>query len=130
MSAISHETTQAAREPAVDMSADLGERWQALHESAQEVARQAGLARDLVFDEAAEEHAIFANVSDWQQKLALQALEDLDAVLQPGLAALRAIEARGRDGSAPAQALWREFLRSRESILALIGAPDEASGED
>lgn len=51
--------------------------------------------------------------------LARDALGDIDAILQPGLMALRNIQARGQDTTAPALALWREFHALRASLLGL-----------
>ena len=52
--------------------------------------------------------------------MAREAIGDIDAMLQPGLAALRAIAKRGQDTTAPAVALWREFHASRSALLALV----------
>lgn len=58
--------------------------------------------------------------------LAQDALNDIDAMLQPGLCALRAIAARGQDATAPALALWREFHAARSALLALAASPAQA----
>lgn len=53
--------------------------------------------------------------------LARDAIDDLDAILQPGLAALHTIKSRGQDTTAPALALWREFHALRQAMLRLAG---------
>ena len=55
--------------------------------------------------------------------LANEGLEDLNAILEPGLAALRTIRARGQDTTAPALALWREFHALRSALIALAEEP-------
>ena len=47
-------------------------------------------------------------------------------MLQPGLAALRAIAARRQDTTAPAIALWRECHAYRNTLLALVGNTNTA----
>lgn len=47
-------------------------------------------------------------------------------MLQPGLAALRAMAARRQDTTAPAIALWREFHAYRNTLLALVGNTNTA----
>ena len=49
-------------------------------------------------------------------------MDDVDAVLQPGLTALRLIASRGSDTTAPALALWREFYFARTGLLAMCPA--------
>ena len=55
--------------------------------------------------------------------LANEGLEDLNAILEPGLAALRTIRSRGQDTTAPALALWREFHALRSALIALAEEP-------
>jgi hypothetical protein len=40
--------------------------------------------------------------------------------MEPGLAALLAVNARGADPRPAAEALWREFLAARAAVLALL----------
>ena len=51
-----------------------------------------------------------------------EALADLAAIMTPGLAALRALSQSTHDTSAPAQALWGEFLAARQAVIALAEA--------
>lgn len=105
------------------LSADLAPRWEALHETAREIARlgQLGAERPCAQVVGFAENAWAA--PQWRGALADRALADLMAVVSPGLAALRSIEAEGRDPTAAAVMLWREFHRARASILHLV-APD------
>ena len=61
--------------------------------------------------------------------LANEGVEDLDAILQPGLTALRTIRARGQDTTAPALALWREFHALRSALLNLASESAAASAD-
>ena len=56
----------------------------------------------------------------WRRELADNAVADLAAVMEPGLAALLAINARGADPRAAARALWQEFVHARAAILSLL----------
>jgi len=49
-------------------------------------------------------------------------IEDLAAVMQPGLRALLSLTAQGQDTTAAALTLWREFHTARTAILDLIDA--------
>ncbi len=62
----------------------------------------------------------FAAAGNWQQMMAAQGIDDIAAMLRPGLDAVQAVQSRGLDASAAALALWREFYRARETVLALV----------
>ena len=49
-----------------------------------------------------------------------QGIDDLAAVMEPGIAALLAAHARGVTPSAAALTLWHEFVRSRSALLELV----------
>ncbi len=69
--------------------------------------------------------ALIKDVGGWRLELAAKGVSDLAAIMQPGLTALLAVNARGQDARPAAQALWLEFQHARESLLAL--APDTGS---
>lgn len=94
-------------------------RWQDLHTMGQQIAAMAQLAEEPMTGPLADFPQRLSDIAPWQRDLAEQALEDLDAILQPGLTALRAIEKRGHDTTAPALALWREYRNAREALLAM-----------
>ena len=48
------------------------------------------------------------------------AIDDLAAVMQPGLRALLAMTDKGEDTTSAALTLWREFHKAREAIAALV----------
>ncbi len=95
----------------------LRQRWESLHESAQIIGAMAHLAREEYRGRIALFPSIVLKSPQKQQEIAEQGLEDLDALIQPGLTALLAIEARGQDTTAPALALWREVHSARQSLM-------------
>jgi hypothetical protein len=59
-----------------------------------------------------------------RRDLLRQGVEDLAAMMEPGLAALIAVHSDGRDAAAPARALWQEFVAARDALLALAPPAD------
>ena len=111
------------RESAADASetvSTLAQKWHDLHQTAENLAGLAKLAPAPFDDRVAAFGELLGNANDWQRDLARQGVEDIDAMLRPGLAALGTVTARGQDASVPAQALWREFHHAREAVLALV----------
>lgn len=107
---------------ATSMAAEIAARWTALHETGRDIAAKAALASEPVSAELASFPDRIAQAGGSNMRLALWSLEDIDAITQPGLAALAAIEGRGQDVTAPALALWREFHHARSALLALCQA--------
>ncbi|XUU61467.1 hypothetical protein ACRAQ6_04130 [Erythrobacter sp. HA6-11] len=108
----------------------LSKRWRELHALGQQIAVKAQLAPEAFDGQLADFPNAIVDAAPWHRELAEQALEDIDAMLQPGLTALQAIEARGTEVTAPALALWREFYNAREGLLGLAPAqtaPAEAA---
>lgn len=63
----------------------------------------------------------------WRRELAERAIDELAAIMEPGIAALLAVNARGADPGPAAQALWQEFSEARAAILELL-PPSGAMG--
>jgi hypothetical protein len=103
----------------------LRERWENLHESAQLIGSMAHLAKEEYRGNIADFPVTIMRSSVPKQEIAEQGLQDLDAMIQPGLTALLAIEARGQNTTAPALALWREVHAARQALLGLC-APEPA----
>ena len=55
-------------------------------------------------------------------EMVVRGVDDLAAVMQPGLRALLSLTAQGQDTTSAALTLWREFHNAREAILALAPA--------
>jgi hypothetical protein len=64
--------------------------------------------------------AVMRDVGGWRRSLAEQGIEDLAAVMEPGLAALLSVHARGADPAPAAATLWEEFHTARAALLALV----------
>lgn len=95
--------------------ATLAVRWASLHDQAAEIGRYAALAGEPFTDELARFPARIADAGSAVEGLAEQGLDDILAMIEPGLAALRALSARGQETTAPALALWREFHAARHA---------------
>ncbi len=70
--------------------------------------------------------AVMRDAGGWRRNLVEQGIEDLTAIMEPGLSALLAVHARGASPAAAAQALWQEFTAARDALLGL--APPATSG--
>ena len=60
------------------------------------------------------------DVGGWRFTMALQGVDDLAAIMEPGLSALLAAHASGADAPAAAQALWEEFQSARNALMGLV----------
>ena len=102
----------------------LAGRWEALGHEAEQLAQLAGLgphdAMPTAFPEAIE------RTSQWQRDLVRNAVEDIEAMMQPGLTALCILAERGQDVSAPALTLWRELHAARSAVLRVLAAEESS----
>ena len=105
----------------------LATRWDELQRQAAELAALAQLGPESGTAKGADFAAALSNAHEWQRELAWQGVEDIDAMMKPGLTALKVITSRGMDASAPAQALWREFHTAREAVLGLVSPSESAA---
>lgn len=96
--------------------------WIALHEAARAVAMLAGRGPEPLRPDVRNFPAIMRSTGGWRAERARQGIEDLAAILQPGLRALLAAQARTPpDGlRRAAQVLWQEFDTARATLLELI----------
>ncbi len=113
-------TMRDAASRASEPAGSLAQKWRDLHASAEQLAGLARLSAEPFDARLAAFPDLLADAGEWQRDLASQGLEDIDAMMRPGLAALGTVTARGLDASAPAQALWREFHHAREAVLSLV----------
>ena len=95
-------------------------RWSALCEAGLVVAMLAGIEAEPPDRAVRSLPALLRDAEGWRRELADGAIADLAAMMEPGLAALLAINARGQDCRVPAQALWHEFVAARAAIIALL----------
>ena len=103
--------------PASDATA---RKWATLHEAAFVVATLAGIAQPPLAPELRSFAAAIHQAPDWRREMAEQGVDDLAAIMEPGLAALIAVHGSGVDPMAPARALWHEFVVSRDALLRLV----------
>lgn len=94
--------------------------WTALAEAAGVVAALAGLEAERTEIAGDDLPALLRDARGWRRELAGNGVTDLAAIMEPGIAALLAINARGADPRPAARALWREYRAAREAILALL----------
>jgi len=94
--------------------------WAALHEAAGVVSTLAGLQPEMRKPEIRNFPAIMRDTGGWRYDLAKQGVNDLASFMEPGLAALLAVSARGVSPVPAALALWHEFITTRTALLALI----------
>jgi hypothetical protein len=94
-------------------------RWAALVEAAGVVAMLAGIEErpNRVIRNFP---ALLRDSPQWQRELAAAGIDDLAAIMETGLAALLAVNARGTDCRASALALWEDYVAARGALLALL----------
>ena len=95
-------------------------KWSALHDAVTVVGMLAGLAAEPARPEIRNFPAMMRDTGGWRRDFAEQGISDLSAVMEPGLAALLAVHARGANPAVPALALWQEFHAARSALLALV----------
>ena len=94
-------------------------KWAALQDAAAVIAVLAGLGDDLVLAEAREFPGSIQDTGLWRRERIEIGIDDLAAIMEPGIAALLAVNARGADTRPAALALWREFDEACTALEAL-----------
>lgn len=98
----------------------LSMKWSALHDAAAVVSALAGMTGEAMTSDQRAFPAAIREAGGRRHERAEQAVEDIAAVMETGLAALLAVYANGRDVSAAARALWEEFRLARDAVMALL----------
>ncbi len=116
------DTGQAAVQgPLADeLAQHLAARWDALHDAADAVAQLAQLAHENPVGAIASLPARAARTGGWRCDAMANGIDDLALVMQTGLRALIAAADEGRDTTAAALTLWREFHVARQAICAFV----------
>ncbi|WP_324828868.1 hypothetical protein [Qipengyuania zhejiangensis] len=131
MSAISHEfdLSQATMLPPLNTDpratpdvATLANQWDAVHEAAAAVGNLAQLGREIVSEDVVSLPLRAAEKGGWHYDMVARRIDDLSAIMQPGLRALLSLTAKGQDTTIAALTLWREFHSARAAILVLAAA--------
>lgn len=97
----------------------LAAQWNELHDRAAVLAAMAQLSSEPFGAALAAFPDRIRAADEWQRVLVKQGVEDIEAMMQPGLAALETLQRRGVSTTAPALALWREFYTARGALLDL-----------
>lgn len=95
-------------------------KWAALQDAAGVVASLAGLDQERPTAQVRNFPAMMRDAAKWRRELADQQIDDMTAMMRPGIAALLGVNARGADPRPAALALWREYLAARDGVLALL----------
>ena len=101
----------------------LVRKWSAIRQAANVVAALAGVGADSFGAAARDYPATMRAAGGWRLALAAQGIDDLAAVMEPGLAALLSLHRRGADPLVAAQALWEEFAAARAAMFDLVPPP-------
>ena len=100
-------------------------KWAALHDAAGVVAMLAGITAEPMKPEVRNFPATMRDAGGWRRTMAEQGIDDLAAIMEPGIAALLSVQARGVNPATPALALWQEFLAARNALMALVPPPGD-----
>ncbi len=100
-----------------------GMKWSALHDAVGVAGLLAGLAAEPMRPEIRNFPAVMRDAGGWRREQTEQGIDDLSAIMEPGLAALLAVHARGANPAVAALALWQEFHAARAALLALVPPP-------
>lgn len=98
-------------------------KWSALHDAVGVAGMLAGIAAEPMRAEVRNFPAVMRDAGGWRRKKAEEGIDDLAAIMEPGLAALLAVNARGVNPAVAAMALWQEFHAARAALLALAPPP-------
>lgn len=100
-----------------DAGRALSQKWSALHDAADAVAVIAGVPGGSSAAEVQHFPAVLR--AGWRHGLVEQGVDDLSALMEPGLSALLSALGRGTDPRAAALTLWKEFVAARDLVLGL-----------
>ncbi|BEV02177.1 hypothetical protein [Novosphingobium olei] len=95
-------------------------KWAALHDAAAVVASLAGHPPEARKAEIRNFPALARDAGGWRYDEARRGVDDLAAMMEPGLSALLAVHARGLSAAPAAHALWQEFVAARAVLLELV----------
>lgn len=105
--------------PALGSNSLMAMRWATVHEAVEAVSFFAGITPTEDGPEIWNFPEAMRQCGGWRRELAEQGVEDLIAMLEPGVTALLAVHDGGADARPAAMALWQEFQTARDALLAL-----------
>ena len=97
----------------------LAGQWEAVHQAAAAIGVLAQLGRAPADAETSGLPERAEALGGYEYALIQRSVDDLAAIMRPGLRALLALDAQGRDTTAAALTLWREFHAARDAIIAI-----------
>lgn len=101
-------------------------RWAALAEAAAVVAALAGIeSKPEPLDTPLSE--LLRASEGWRRVIAENGIADMSAMMEPGIAALLAVNAHGADPRPAAGVLWQEYCAARDAVMAVLTSPTTAS---
>ena len=95
-------------------------RWSALTGAGNIVAALAGEPREEGAPQIREFTVLLQDCPAWKRELVERGVNDLAAIMQPGMATLLSLNQREADVRPAARALWQEFVAARAAVLALL----------
>lgn len=101
---------------------EMANQWEAVHEAAAAVGHLAQLGREKLEGDMAMVPIRAAERGGWHFEAVARGIDDLAAIMQPGLRALLSLTAEGKDTTAAALTLWREFHMARAAIVGIVDA--------
>ena len=123
MNALSHDFDVRLSGPLVTHRAgpavSLEEQWSAVNQAGEVAAQLAQLGVEELDARICDLPVRAQRLDKQRRALVFDAVGDLAALMQPGLRALSALTEQGRDTTAAALRLWREYYHARAAILAL-----------
>ncbi len=110
-----------------DAADPITRKWLALHDAAAAVGAVAGIKPEAMSPEVQAFPTALRALGGWHRQQAEQGLDDLLAIMEPGLSALLTLHARGGNSHPAAMALWHEFHAARDAMLGLLPWPEQAA---
>jgi hypothetical protein len=95
-------------------------RWSALGGAGNIVAALAGERREEGVPQMREFTVLLQDCPAWKRELVECSVDDLAAIMQPGMATLLSLNQREADVRPAARALWQEFVAARTAVVALL----------
>ena len=103
-------------------AAALAAQWDAIHEAAAAVGSLAQLGEEPVDEQVRGLPERAVAMGGVNLAMVARGIDDLSAVLKPGLRALLELTGKGHDTTCAALTLWREFHNARSAVIALAPA--------
>ena len=109
-----------AKSSAAASGSKISRQWTAVQDAATAVAMLAGVPAEQPSQAIRSFPARILDASGWRLELAKNQNDDMTAMMQPGLSALLAVNARGQNAQPAALTLWQEYVAARNAVLSLL----------